>query len=451
MDDDRVNRTVVLPLVVPPERVADLHATRRRVAYCQRRTSDVCWDDPNRPADVISTYRTAETALYHQLREETEGLHSNLVQKAMKDVTSNMGTAKSNWRAGDQVGQPTYPDSQDDGSYAITYDKRAATFHKYEVSLATVTGRVECRYVLPRDIQGTPYERYVLDSRWSFGTSKLVFDGERFWLHAVCTRPRPTQPVWATDAVDESSSDTQTRIRLLGVDCNVDGHSVVTSVAGFHGNADALNDRREQFERVRGGLQQTGTRSAHRTFYGMSGREWRFFDAYAHDCANGIVDDALGARCTHVVFEDLTRIRKRISNAPKFQQWLFKRIRTYTADKLELLGIKTATVNPRNTSKRCSHTDCESCTDANRSGSRFECVDCGLALHADYNAARNIALQWFAENAHEMKHGQSSQTCSAGRATSQLALKSGTLSPDGVFSPVDGLSTDKPTSSLVGR
>ncbi|MFC6723422.1 zinc ribbon domain-containing protein [Halobium palmae] len=35
---------------------------------------------------------------------------------------------------------------------------------------------------------------------------------------------------------------------------------------------------------------------------------------------------------------------------------MFKRIREYTEDKLELFGIETATVNPRNTSKRCSKT-----------------------------------------------------------------------------------------------
>ncbi|MFD1515724.1 RNA-guided endonuclease InsQ/TnpB family protein [Halomarina rubra] len=433
MGDDGVNRTVVIPLDVPTDRVADLHATRIRVAYCQQRASDFCWGDPKRPADIVSTYRTAEKALYHQLRAETEGLQANLIQKAIKDVISNMGSAKSNWRAGDRVGQPTYPDHRNDGSYAITYDKRAATFHQDRVSLATVTKRVECRYILPRELQGTPYEQYVLSSKWSFGTSKLVFDGERFWLHAVCTRSRLIHPIWATQsAKGDTDSDTQTGIRLLGVDLNVNGHSVVTSVAGFHGNADELNDRRKQFEHVRAGLQQTGTRSAHLTFHKMSGRERRSFDAYAHDCANGIVDDAVRARCTHVVFEDLTRIQKRISNAPKFQQWLFKRIQTYAADKLELQGIKADTVNPRYTSQRCSNSECESCTDANRAGKQFMCVKCGLSLHADYNAARNIALQWFAENLDE-EHGQPGPTRSAGRATRQLALKSGTLSPEGVF------------------
>jgi IS605 OrfB family transposase len=448
MGDERVNRTVRIPLVVPEDRVNDIHWTRYKVAYCQQRTSDFCWDDPKHPDDIVSDYKAADTALYHPLREETDQLHSNLVQKAMKDVTGNMSTAKSNWDKDDRVNHPQYRICREGGSYAITYDKRAATFHKHKVSLATVNGRVECQYILPRELKGTPYWRYVLDAAWSFGTSKLVFDGERFWLHAVCTRLRPTQPLWAKQsAADHWGSDTQSGARVLGVDLNVNRSSVVTSVAGFHGNADELNDRREQFERVRGGLQQTGTRSAHLTFHGMNGREWRYFDKYAHDCANGIVEDALRTKCTHVVFEDLTRIRKRISNLPKFQQWLFKRIRRYAEDKLELLGIHTDTVNPRDTSKRCSHTECESNTKSNLSGKDFECVECGLQLNRDYNAARNIAFQWFAENE---EHGQSSRTCSAGRATSQLALKSGTLALSGEFTAQEWLSTDKPTTSVVG-
>jgi IS605 OrfB family transposase len=449
MDDDRASRTICIPLVVPDDRVADLHRTRVKTAYCQQRTVDHCWDAPKQPDDLVTSKSAAEDILYGPLREETDELHANLVQKAIKDVTSTTSSAKTTWENGDRVNKPTFPVRGDYGRYAITYDRRAATFSKHTVTLATVGDTVECRYILPDELQGTPYDRYVLNDEWDYGTSKLVFDGERFWLHLVRTKPVPTQPVWnkqsAADHHDRGS-DAQASTRVLGVDLNVDGYSVVTSAGGFYGNADSLNHRREQFERVRGGLQQTGTQSAHRTIREMNGREWRFFDAFARDTARGIAADAVRTRCTHAVFEDLTRIRQRISNLPKFQQWLFKRVRSYTEDYLELLGIDVDTVDPDYTSQRCSHSECDSCTQANLSGKEFACVECGLALNRDYNAARNVAFQWFAENDDD----QSGRTCSAGRATSQLALKSGTLTPDGEFSPGEWLSTDKPTSSLVG-
>jgi len=74
-----------------------------------------------------------------------------------------------------------------------------------------------------------------------------------------------------------------------------------------------------------------------------------------------------------------------------------------------------------------------------------------VALNADYNAARNIGLRWFEENV------PASRTRSSGRATCQLALVSGVLSvgaavrkDDAKFTAMDWMSTDKPTTSVVG-
>ena len=452
--DDASHRAVLIPLVVPDNRVEDLHETHVQYQHCQNRASDYCWpDSPKQPADLLTRKTEVENALYHPLREETRGMHANLVQKAIKDAVSAIKTCKSNWKEGDRVSKPVFTD-EEDPSYAMSYDKRSATLYKYKVSLSTRSGRVECRYVLPAELEGTPYEQYVLSEEWSFAESKLLFDADFFWLCLICKKPAPLYPTWSSDA-EQRGSDTQSGIRVLGVDLNVDNYSVVTSLAGFHGNADYLNNRRNEYEKVRAGLQQTGTRSAHKTMHGRKGREWRYFDAYAHDCANGIVYDAVRSRCTHVVFERLTRIRKRISNRKKFQQWLFRRIREYATYKLEALGIIVDEVNPRNTSKRCSNTERDSCTNSNRNDKRFRCVECGLELNAEYNTARNVALQWFAEKEvaadGSVEYDQSGRTCRAGRAASQLALNSGTLSLDGVFTPTEWVSTDKPTSSLVGH
>jgi len=55
----------------------------------------------------------------------------------------------------------------------------------------------------------------------------------------------------------------------------------------------------------------------------------------ANSVANSIKHEVLRVRATHVASENLTRIRKRISNLPKLQQWLFKKVRKYTEFKLE--------------------------------------------------------------------------------------------------------------------
>ncbi|MDB2246508.1 transposase [Halorubrum ezzemoulense] len=433
----KANRTVRIPLSVPDQRADDLHATHNPYQYCQNRTVDWCWPDaPTHPDDLKTGKGDAEDALYDDLRDKTDHeLHSNLVQKAIKDAVSAVGSCKTSWENGDRISKPEFQDHADE-SYTMTYDKRAATYHRYKASFAVLDGApVHCRYELPATLNATPYNQYVRDSRWGFSTSKLVFDGEQFWLHAVMKRSYTDAPEYPPTADGPDTQEDFTRV--LGVDLNVNGHSAVTSAGGFHGNADYLNHRRSTYEELRGELQETGTRSAHLRLQSRRGVEWAWLDQYAHHVANCIVADAVTVGATHVVFENLTRIRQRISNEPKFQQWLFGRVQKYVEYKLKEFGISFEQVAARYTSQSCSRTDCDCVDEDNRSGKQFNCISCGYALNADLNAAKNIGLKF-------LETLPASRTCSSGKATSQLALVSGTLTPTGSFSRVDWASTDKP-------
>jgi IS605 OrfB family transposase len=427
----KASRTVKIPLRVPSDRVDDLHATSVQYQQCQNKASDYCWNGPKTPSDLITTKKTVEDDLYHPLKKQTD-LNANLVQKAFKDVTAAISSLQTTWENGDRVSKPEWRERPDE-SYTMTYDKRAATYNQREATFATVNGTVDCPYELPKDIEGTPYEQYVLDPDWSFSTSKLVYDGQRFHLHAVLKR------IYTDGSASDVDSDThsENRTRVLGVDLNVKGHTAVTSAGGFHGNTDHLNHRREQYEALRGELQETGTRSAHLRLQQRSNHEGNWFDQYAHDVANSVVADAVRVEATHVAVEDLTRIRQRISNQPEYQQWLFRRIQEYVEYKLEEFSIKFEQVNPRNTSRSCSRTDCDNVAASNRDGKAFCCSACGYELDADLNAAKNIAFELLADL-------PTSHTCSSGKATSQLALVSGTLTPTGEFSRQEWSSTDKP-------
>ena len=393
------NRTVVIPLILLEGSTSDFHQTIFPYVYCQQETVNYCWPDtPKQPDDLQTSKQAAEDALYDRLREETnEQLHSNLVQKAIKDATSAISSCQTNWKNGDRISNPDFYD-RDHAGYTMTYDKRAATYSRYEAMFSTVNGTVTCRYELPAELKGTPYSEYILDRRWSFSTSKLVFDGDRFYLHAVMQRQFGDDLVY-TPATDDPSSDTpEDTHRVLGVDLNVDGATAVTSTGQFYGNADALNTYRSEQEQLRGELQQTGTRSAHLRLQQRCGTEWRYYDQYAHYVANSIKQEALRVRATHVAFEKLTRIRKHISNLPKFQQWLFNRVRMYTEYKLERYGVTVDTTNPEYTSQGCSRTDCDCVDEDNRDDKHFQCVECGYTVNADYNAAKNIGFRYLSED-----------------------------------------------------
>jgi len=436
------NRTVVIPLTIPAESRSDFHQTILPYAYCQQEVVEHCWPEtPKQPNDLQTSKQDAEDALYDQLREDTdEQLHSNLVQKAIKDATAAISSCKTSWENGDRVSKPDFYD-RDAPGYTMTYDKRAATYGRYEATFSTLNGTVTCRYELPAEIEETPYGEYVLDRRWSFSTSKLLFDGTRFWLHAVMHRQFGDTPVYAPETHGaRSDTHTENTHRVLGVDVNVDGATAVTSTGQFYGNADALNAYRSEHEQLRGELQQTGTRSAHMRFQERRGTEWRHYDQYAQSVANSIKHEALRVRATHVAFENLTRIRKRISDLPKFQQWLFKKVQNYTEYKLERYGVTVDTTKPQYTSQGCSRTDCDCVAEDNRDGKHFECVECGYTVNADYNAAKNIGFRYLTEEL----SSPASRTCSSGQATSQLALVSGTLTPSGTYAEHEWVSTDKP-------
>jgi putative transposase len=278
----------------------------------------------------------AEAAIYDELRHETDGLHANLVRKAIKRATGDIANCVARLTEGENTSKPEYD------TFSIVYDKRAATYDRDKVSLATVNGRVECEYDLPDDPEGTPHGAYLLNEDYSFSTSTVHYDSEAdaFYLHAAMERE-----------LDVSGPEEAEDSRVLGVDCSVDGHTAVTSTGRFVGNADSLNHQRREFENRRASLQQTGTRSAHLTYHRIGDRFGRWSEDYLHRCSKEIVAEARRHGCTHIALEELEQIRERISDGRKSQQWAFRELQEQVAYKADEHGIVVETVDPSYTSQ----------------------------------------------------------------------------------------------------
>jgi len=425
-----VTRTVRVRLDVPDDRKSDLHATNSKFQYCANRTAEWAWRYPE--DDCVTSKSEAEAALYDELRHETDNLHANLVQKAIKRATDDIGNCVDRFAEGENTSRPEYD------TFSIVYDKRAATYYRNRVSLATVNGRVECKYDLPNNPEGTPHGEYLLNEEYDFATSTVHYDSDtdEFYLHAAMERE-----------IDVASPEKAEDSRVLGVDCNVTDHIAVTSTGRFVGNADYLNHKRREFEKRRANLQQTGTRSAHLTHQRISDRFGRWNKDYIHRCSSEIVVEAERHGCTHISFEDLEQIRNRISDDKEFQQWAFRELQDQVAYKATERGIVVETVEPSYTSQQCSKCGCT--LEENRDGQRFACLDCSYTANADYNAAKNVARKL----AVKLQRGQMSP---AGGAFCQYALKSGIMTVSGTDvasdTPVSAEreSTDKPTAEAVG-
>ena len=184
--------------------------------------------------------------------------------------------------------------------------------------------------VTPEDEEETPFAEYWTDD-WERKEATFQKRDGTYYLHAAVENE-----VESADSGDESTGDGV----VLGGDLNVDGYLAVTSTGAFFGNVDYLNHRRDEYERRRGNLQRTGTRSAHLIIKSIGSRFARWSADYLHRISKAIVQEAVENDCAAIAFESLTHIRERISNASKFQQWAFRELQRYVEYKAEEYGVE---------------------------------------------------------------------------------------------------------------
>ncbi len=421
MGDDAPRRTVPIKLDVPEERRGDFHQTKDQFLHCANRTSEWAWryDDY-----CITSKSKAEDALYDELREETD-LTANLVQKGIRRAIQAVTSGVEKLNQGEKTSHPEFD------SWSVVYDKRSATFNDDHATLSTPNGRVKADYVLPPESerQDTPFGRYYESDGWDASSATLQYDEQEDTLSLHVTLKNPDYEVDGTERQGaESPDDHDKNGTVLGVDLNVTGAFAVTSTGTFIGSADYLNHKRDQYEQRRARLQQTGTRSAHLSIKSIGSvfSEWSL--DWLQNRANDLIAEAQDADVDGIIFEHLDHIRENIANGSKFQQWAYAKFVELVEYKVESTTLFVDTVNPAYTSQRCSH--CGFTHEDNREDKQFACQDGGYEANADYNATKNIATRYCGY----IHGGQKSR---GGWATSQLALKSGTLNVNGDYTPAE--------------
>jgi IS605 OrfB family transposase len=392
-------RTAVIKLDTPEGVDTHLRETVEQFKYCANAASEWCWHGDD--GYHVTSKAKAERGLYDQLREETE-LTANLVQKGIRQAVEAVKSGVERLKNNQDTSRPTFT------ADTAIYDKRSATFHRDHVSLSTVDGRIECEYILPDDAE-TPPTKYVTDEDYEFRRATLHRRDGDWYLHASMLKA-------------DDDTDTMTGHRtVLGVDLGVNQLAVAST--GRFWSADEFNHWKREYEKRRGDLQQCGTRAAHDAIEGVKRKEDGRFEIFLHRVANEIVAEAVEHNCSHIVFEDLTDIRENVPEASWHHLWAFRRLYEYVEYKAREQSVEAVQVDPRNTSKRCS--TCGFTHDDNRHGEDFECLDCGYQNHADYNASKNIGLQYLRRR----------QNADAEGAPVDVRLNRGTLNVSGEYNP----------------
>ena len=281
------------------------------------------------------------------MREQTR-LQANLVQSARNRAAEAIKGVISRWKKGKKASQPHFT------TPSVRYDKRSATFHVDRVSLSTVNGRIEAEYVLPPEGEN-PQTTYLRNDEYEITGATLQYRDatDTFFLHIG------TKTDVESEIPDEGDAENST---VLGVDLGIEQIAVTST--GMFWSGGYLTHRRREYERVRAGLQRTGTESAHQTIEQIGDRETRWVADYLHRISKAIVQKAVAHGCDWIAFEELTDIRDRMPGAKKFHMWAFRQLYDYVAYKTEAEGIEATQVDPAYTSKRCSK--CGTTLDENR-------------------------------------------------------------------------------------
>jgi IS605 OrfB family transposase len=345
-----VIRTITFKLQLPGDGSSALLATMR--AYSMAFSASAQWGFENHTWNKVKNH----TATYRGVRESVPDLPSSLVQGARDCACEALKATKCK----------TVPERKP--LAAMRYNQRVITVNLVHgiATIASVKGRIKATFPI------SEYHRQYLS--WKVTSSTVSYDRKKkvFYLHISIEHP-DVAPV--------------SEIRVLGIDRGIVNVAVCSDNTFF--NSRQVKCVRSKYAHLRQAVQSKGTRSAKRKLRKIAGRERRFVTDTNHCISKQI------ANSDYTVFalEDLSKIRvqKRRSRAfnQKLNTWSFYELEQFLRYKAEALGKQVLFVDARYTSQKCSV--CGHTYKGNREGHLFRCRKCGFQLHADLNAARNIA------------------------------------------------------------
>ncbi|WP_332450367.1 RNA-guided endonuclease InsQ/TnpB family protein [Methanoculleus sp.] len=343
-------RTITFKLQLPDGEATALLNTMR--AYSTAFSMSAQWGFENRSWNKVENHK----ATYKAVRESVPDLPSSLVQSARDCACEVLKAAKCE----------TLPERKP--LAAMRYNQRVITVNLIYgiVTIASVQGRIKTTFPI------SEYHRQYLS--WKVTSSTLSYDRRKrvFYLHISMEHP-DMEPVQ--------------EVKVLGIDRGIVNVAVCSDNTFF--NSKRVKNVRSKYAHLRKELQSKGTRSAKRKLRKIARREKRFVTDVNHRISKQIVNSDY----TVFALEDLSKIRVKKRRSKSFRRklnnWAFYELEQFLRYKAAALGKQVFLVDARYTSQKCSV--CGHTYKGNRDGSSFRCRRCGFQLHADLNAARNIA------------------------------------------------------------
>lgn len=381
-----ITRTVKLPL-----------ETSNRKTRLVRAGIDAYQAVLSHMADHIPSYPTYQweprsTHMYHHAKRglpelpddlDGRGFKTTLAQQAQQQAAESFKSWRERGMPGDSpkgdFGNGSYLSLRNDDVTIVENDRGyglKASFISYNPVWFHISGG---------DYQQEFLERIAdQDDPTTSGSAELHIHGDdNLSAHLTVTWPVETYSV----------SDIHTTV---GVDLNDDP---LTSCAVWSSSDESVQDvalySGSEFRHYRERMKERkdqAMRDGDLKAITESRRDYRKYTEHVTNVASRrVVDLALNHSPCQIALEDLTHLRETVDDP--IHDWPYAELQEKIISKAQEDGLPVTMVDPRNTSITCRK--CGETNPAMRDDRDFCCWECGYEVHADVNAAINIAQGGF--------------------------------------------------------
>ncbi|WP_404661574.1 RNA-guided endonuclease InsQ/TnpB family protein [Haloimpatiens myeolchijeotgali] len=318
---------------------------------------------------------------YYYLRE-TYGLKSQMAQSCMKTVIAKYKTNKSN---GHDFNLVKFKNLEYDLVFNRDYSLNSEIF-----SINSLEGRLKIPY------QTKGMEKYF-DSTYKFGTAKLVYKYNKYFLHIPMTK----------DYIQTIPFEIN---KIVGIDLGINFIATTYDSYGktYFYSGKPIKTKRGHYKLLRKQLQELGTKSAKRKIKSIGSRENRWMNDINHSITKALVDKY--GENTLFVLEDLTNVRAstekvHINNRYTSVSWSFYQFRQLLEYKTQMNKSMVIVVDPKYTSQMCPKCGHIEKSNRDKKNHIFKCKNCSYTSNDDRIGAMNLwrkGIEYIGTNSKEV-------------------------------------------------
>jgi len=314
--------------------------------------------------------------LYRLVTREFPGSERTVAAKVALAATRHVAAAYQSYHErGADGDRPSFGD----GSFFMLDNQQIEIVENdrgYGLKANFVPYKPEWFHINPREYVADYLER-ICDGDATFGTAEFRLSEGGLTLHLPVS--------WEVEVYEPGDVNT-----TVGVDI---GESAIYAAAVVDGDAvqevavktgDEFRHYRERLKQKRAELQTQGDL---RGVQQCRGEQERYTEQVLDTASREIVDLAVKHRPAVIHLETLTHYRERARDP--IHDWPFALLQEKVAYKATAEGVPVVSIEPAHTSVTCRQ--CGQTNREFREGDDFHCTRCNYQVHADVNAAINIA------------------------------------------------------------